>query len=480
MSRTMTLAPRVLPLSLVLAACAFGQEEGAQGSAAGEAVVHAAPRPLPEGAVVEDWASFLGPRRDGHVREAPLALDFGPQGPPLVWELPCGDGFSSPVVAGEHLVYMHRVGDEEVVECLDPGTGAQHWSRRTPCTYSGVYIEDGGPRATPTIVEDRVYVHGVEGLLACLDLGTGKVVWERNTTVEYGVGDDFFGVVASPLVVGDFLIQNVGSPGGPSVVAFDRHTGEVRWEAGSKWGPSCASPVLARVNGTDKLLVLAGGKSRPPTGGLMVLDPATGDVQSEYGFRSRTYESVLGATPILDGERVFLSSSYNVGSAGLRVAADGGLTELWTNRRFGLQFSSPLFRDGVLYAVDGVSGRAGSLVALDPATGEERWREDLSFSETVDDRGTEKTFTFSIGEGSVLAADGKLIVLGDTGQLVVLAPRGAGAGGAAVLARATLFHAPETWTPPVVSHGLLYVCQNRRARFGASEPRLLCYDLRGP
>ena len=76
----------------------------------------------------------------------------------------------------------------------------------------------------------------------------------------------------------------------------------------------------------------------------------------------------------------------------------------------------------------------------------------------------------------MLHADGRLYCLGDTG---VLASVALGPEGPSVLAHAVLFQAGEGWTPPVLSRGLLYICQNSRARFGDAPPRLLCYDLRG-
>ncbi len=422
-----------------------------------------------------DWPSFLGPSRDGHVVDASLDLSFGEGGPRLLWSFERGQGFSSPSVVGERVVYTHRAGNEAVVVCLDAKDGSELWSHRYPCEYSGRYIDDAGPRSTPTIVGDWVYVHGVEGVLNAFDLATGEVRWTRDTEREFEIGDDFFGVVSTPLVVGDLLIQNVGAPGGPTVVALDRRTGKTVWEAGEEWGPSCASPVLATMHGKQRVLCLAGGKSRPPTGGLMVIDLATGDVEGTYPYRSRTFESVNAATPVVDGNRVYLSASYGVGSACVEVREDGSVREVWTNERLGLQFSTPVFEDGVLYAVDGVSGRAGSLVAVDPDNGRELWREDLSFDETVEDGGETKEFTFSVGEGSLIVVGERLVLLGDFGHLVVLRPH---SKGAEVVAHAPLFHAPESWTPPVIANGRLYICQNRRGRFGATPARLLCYDLR--
>lgn len=442
--------------------------------ATAELTFHRAPKPLAVDAVSEDWPTFLGPRRDAHTRETRLSTSWPAEGPPLVWELVVGRGFASPVIAGGRLVFTHRLGNEVHVDCLEPETGRRFWRHSTPCAYQDRYISNDGPRSTPAIADGFVYVHGVEGELACLELATGRVVWRRNTCEEFAVPLDFFGVVSSPLVAGEFLIQNLGTPG-PCVAAFERRTGELAWGAGPEWGPSCASPVLARIGGRERLLVLAGGESRPPTGGLVVLDPTTGRVEHEYAFRSRIVESVTGSSPVAAGERVFLSSSYGAGSACLAAIEGGGFRELWTNRHIGLQFSSAVFEQGALHLIDGVADRAGALVTLDPATGSELARTELVWEERLpgDDESARQSFT--VGEGSLLHADGKFLCLGDNGHLLWL---DAGPSGAKMLARAWLFGANETWTPPVVVRGLLYVRQTKPERFGDAPPRLLCYDLR--
>lgn len=210
----------------------------------------------------------------------------------------------------------------------------------------------------------------------------------------------------------------------------------------------------------------------------MVIDPASGAVLFEHPFRSRTYESVLGASPVVVGPRIILTASYNTGTACILATPDGSFEEAWSTRRLGLQFSNPIVHDGLVYAIDGRSDRLGAVVCLDPATGEERSRTDLAWDERTVYDGEEKQIPMSVGEGSLLAIDGRLLCLGDNGHLLWLEPA---ADGVRVVDRTWLFRANESWTRPVVSHGLLYVRQNKRERFGVdrSGPRLLCFDLRG-
>lgn len=448
-----------------------------------ELTFHQPPRPLPEGAIVEDWPFFMGPRHNGHSRETKLRKQFDAGEPQAVWSMECGSGFACPVIASGRLIFTHRTGNETHVDCLDPETGQRFWRFSYPCDYTDRYISNNGPRSTPIIDGDRVYTHGVAGKLHCLDLATGRVIWQRDISKEYNIPQDFFGVVASPIIHGDLLIQNIGAPppppepGGPSIAAFDKQTGKLVWGAGKEWGPSCASLTLATVHGRERLFVLAGGDSRPPTGGLMVMDPTTGAVDFTYPFRSRMQISITGATPIVGDERVFLTAAYGTGTAGLSLQADGGYEELWKTRRVGMQFSNPIYVDGHLYAIDGRSDRVGAIICFDPETGEELSRTDLAWEEELYYRGAEKVVPLSIGEGSLMHADGATMCLGDNGHLLWLDMK---PEGARQISRVSLFRANESWTPPVLSRGLLYVCQNTRERFGRtpSPPRLLCFDLR--
>ena len=119
--------------------------------------------------VVEDWPGFLGPRRDGHSRETGLRKVFPEEGLELLWAIPRGTGYAGPAVAQGKVVYPHRERNEAVVVCLDAASGKVAWEHRYPCEYVGKFIRNSGARATPLIVGDLVFVHGVEGLLEGVD-----------------------------------------------------------------------------------------------------------------------------------------------------------------------------------------------------------------------------------------------------------------------------------------------------------------------
>ena len=283
---------------------------------------HTKPKPLPPGAVTHDWTSFLGPSHNGVSTETRLLKDWPEGGPPLVWELAKGTGYTSPAIHGSRLVYFYRQGQEEIVDCLHPETGQRYWTFRYPTGYSDRYGYNNGPRCSPVIDGNRVYIYGAEGQLHSLDLKSGAVHWKRHLSREFRVPQDFFGVASTPLVEGNQLIVNVGAPGGPSVIALDKATGKLVWEAGDRWGPSYASPVPATVRDKRRIFVFAGGESRPPTGGLLSIDPANGKIDFRFPWRSRSYESVNASNPVVIGNQVLISASYKTGAALLDLLPD--------------------------------------------------------------------------------------------------------------------------------------------------------------
>ena len=419
--------------------------------------VRSKPRPLAKDAVTHDWTSFLGPTHNAVSTETKLSRRLPP---PLIWEFPRGSGYASPAIVGARLVYLHRVGGEELVECLEPETGASQWRFHYPTDYEDRYGYNDGPRSSPVVDASRVFTVGAQGQVHCLELETGAVIWKRHLGKDYRVPQDFFGTASTPLVEGPLLIVNVGAPGGPCVVGFDKATGREVWRAGTEWGPSYASPVPAVVHGKRRVFVFAGGESSPPSGGLLSIDPADGRIDFAFPWRSRARESVNASCPVVFDNKVFVSASYRTGGALVGVAPDFSHRLLWSTQEFGLHFNTAVQKDGYLYGFDGRNEPDASLACVDAASGRVVWRETPE----------------EIYRGSILAVDGHFLCLGEHGHLLWLDLR---PKGYREISRASLFLAPETWGLPVLSRGLLYVTQNAPDVQTRAKPRLLCYDLRG-
>jgi outer membrane protein assembly factor BamB len=440
-----------------------------------DATFHAAPKPLPAGAKTGDWPSLLGPTHDMRSPETRLLRAFPPGEPRLVWEMKKGDGYAAPSVAGGRLVLFHRVGDDAIVDCLDALDGRRWWRFAYPTAYRDRYGYNNGPRCGPVVAGGLVFALGAEGRLHALDLQSGAVRWQRDLPREFNLKQNFFGVGATPLAEGDRLIVNVGAAGGPCVAAFDTATGRLAWGAGTAWGPGYAMPVPATLGGKRRVLVFTGGESDPPAGGLLCVDPADGSITGTFPWRGSQFESVNASAPVVVGDRVFISECYGAGGALVDVGAAGGCAAVWTNRAFGTHFMTAVARDGFLYGAVG-HGPGNPLACVEAKTGREVWRRRPVWEETVAGRdGATRTETTGPSRCWLMPADGRCLGLGEYGHLfwLNLDPQGY-----RELSRTRLFAAPQTWTPPALSRGLLYVCQNSRDPHAETPPRLLCYDLR--
>jgi outer membrane protein assembly factor BamB len=358
---------------------------------------------------------------------------------------------------------------------LHPENGGRYWEFAYPTQFEDRYGYNNGPRASPVIDGDFVYTYGAEGKLHCLRLKTGQVVWKKDIAKDFKVPQDFFGTAATPLIEGALLILNVGAPGGPAVAAFDKMSGKMMWGAGNEWGPSYASPVPATVHGQRRVFVFAGGESQPPTGGLYSINPATGAIDFKFPWRSKSYESVNAASPVIAGNQVFVSASYKTGGALLNIGTDFKHSVAWTSPEIGTHFNTAVEKDGYLYAFDGRNEPDASLVCVERKSGKVMWRANMEWDENFVLNGTERTQRMSPYRGTLLAVDGKFLALGEFGHLMWLdlTPKGH-----KELARTWLFAARETWSSPVLSRGLLYISQHSRDTIHSTTPRLLCYDLR--
>lgn len=440
-----------------------------------EVIFHSAPKPLPAGAVTSDWLSFLGPTHNMFSPETKLLKEFPKDGLKPVWEMKKGDGYASPAIAGERIVLFHRVEDKEVVDCLNALDGRRYWQFSYPAKYRDRYGLPPGPRCCPVIADGRVYTFGVTGLLHCLNLQTGQMLWKRDILPEFNIKPNFFGVGATPLVEGDRLIVNVGADGGPCVAAFDTRTGKLVWGAGTDWGPSYASPIPATMYGKRRVFVFAGGESNPATGGLLCIDPANGKLEGTFPWRGTRYESVNASSPVVIGNQVFVSECYGSGGALVNIAESGGCRAAWKNRTFGTHFMCAIPQAGFLYGVDGHGPQDADLVCVNLKDGKEVWRTQPTWKETVETKKGVREMSFGTYRASLLMVDGRCLCLGEFGHLLWL---DLNPQGYKELSRTALFTAPETWTPPVLSRGLLYICQNTRDSMHETPQRLLCYDLR--
>jgi outer membrane protein assembly factor BamB len=424
-----------------------------------------------------DWPRFLGPHGDGTSPETNLVDSWATTGPERVWSKRIGTGYSAPSILGRRLVLHHREGDREIVECFDAVSGASLWRHANPTTFIDPYGYNNGPRATPLLASNRCYTFGAEGRLLCLDLETGRPIWTRETAKDFKVPEAFFGVGSSPALEEGRLIVMLGGQPNAGVVAFHPDTGATLWESvgRSNWESepmlgwpgerrvvwretdkqaSYASPVMTTLHGKLTALCLM-------RQGLVAVDPADGQVLFSRWFRARVEESVNAANPVVVDDLIFISAAYyRVGSVLLRVHSDRRhFEELWQSTVLETHWTTPIHRDGYLYAFSGRNEPDARFRCVELRTGRLMWDRDESWRRT-------SRQPDAYGRGSLILADGKLVALGEGGLLGMFAVDSAQPR---ELAR---FQLPELaypcWTAPVLSGGRLYL---------RSEDHLVCLSL---
>ncbi len=411
-----------------------------------------------------DWPGFLGPTGDGKSPETGILTAWPEGGPPVLWQLELGEGYSMPSVAAGRLYAFDRHGDRQRLTCLDAATGAELWRSEHPVDYEDYYGFSNGPRTSPVVDGDRVYTFGVAGRLRCHSTADGKLLWEVDTAKRFGVVKNFFGVGSTPVIEGDLLIAQIGGspPGSPPVqsgrvrgngsgiVAFDKRSGEVRYSITDELA-SYSSPVLATIEGRRWAFVLA-------RNGLIAFDPRSGELRFQVPWRATKTESVNAANPVVAGDMVFITESYGPGAALLRVKPDGFevLRKDPPGRGGSLRshWSTPIHHEGWLYGCSGSGSGDAELRAVNLLTGEIGWSKD------------------GLGRTTLLYADGHLVVLGEYGKLLLVRATPERYEQVAEVElrdeQGDPLLAHPAWNAPILSRGRLYV---------RGKDRLVCLDL---
>ena len=266
----------------------------------------------------EDWPEWRGKGRRGVWNETGVLEKFPESGLRIEWRVPVNTGFSGPAVSGGRIYLTdfsevsHLKGRERTL-CLDEKTGKILWTRDWDADYTGLMETYAtGPRATPTVDGDRVYVLGAKGMLLCLDANSGAVLWKKDYVKDYGAEVPTWGFTAAPLVDANRLICLVGGEKHAKVVAFDKITGKEIWRAlDSNSEPGYCQPVIVERGNARQLIIW-----HPLA--VTSLDPETGSIYWEQPFKIQSGLSV--ATPVWSGPLLLVSSFYN---GSMMLALDG-------------------------------------------------------------------------------------------------------------------------------------------------------------
>ena len=363
-----------------------------------------------------DWPRWRGPDLNGISREKGWQAQWPAEGPKQLWKASVGTGFASFSVSDGRVYTMGNSTNTDWVFCLDAKTGAKVWGNSYPSPLDPKNFE-GGPCATPTVVDGRVYTFSRKGDLFCLDAAKGTVVWSKHLNRELGLEIPTWGCASSVLVEGELAVVNMGSAG----VALDRKTGKVVWVSAKSMG-AYATPVPLKI-GSERCLAILTRQS------LVAVKAASG--QEVWSYPWKTDYDVNAADPIVDGDKVFISSGYNHGGAVL-VLAGPAPVKVWENKNLRNHFNSCVLWQGYLYGPDDSGLRC---MAFD--TGELKWT------------------CGGFGKGSLMVADGKLVGLSEKGELIIAEPTPAAF---TPISRAQVLKG-KCWTTPVLSNGQIY-CRN--------------------
>lgn len=403
-----------------------------------------------------DWPGWRGPERDGHSPDTGLLSSWPEDGPPLAWRAAgFGGGFSSLAVVGEHIFTMGDLGDAQYVIAAKREGGEILWKTRVAPAWKDRYL---GPRSTPTVDGDRLYVVTTEGDVVCLKSATGEVAWKRSLPDDFGGrmmrygGTHEWKFSESPLVDGKHVIVTPGVPDA-ALVALDKMTGKEIWRTampklGEKGddGAGYSSVVVSHAAGVRQYVQFVGR-------GVIGVDTDGGKFL--WGYNRIANQTANIATPLIAGDFVFVSSGYDTGSVLLRLKKDEtrvSVDEVYFLEPKVLQnhHGGLILHDGYVYT--GTGHNKGFPIAVEMKSGKVAW-------------GPQRTE--GKDSSALVYADGRLYFRFQDGLMVLAEATSEGyrEHGSFMIPDVKV----QSWTQPVIIDGMMYLRE---------QDNLFCYDLR--
>ena len=382
-----------------------------------------------ETTVRPSFPQYLGPNRDGVLSGPKLETNWLAHPPEILWRQKVGAGWSGFVIVGDIAVTQEQRGEDDCVVAYELLTGKQLWLHANKARYDTV-IAGEGPRATPTIVSNRVFTCGGTGILNCLDLASGKLLWSRDLMAESGGKIPQWGYTGAPLVVDALVIAHGGEEISQSLLAFHVEDGKRVWVGGNS-GPSYSAPRFATLADVPQILSFNDGS-------VSAHHPATGATLWEKPWGNGNV--VCAAPVVISSNQVLFSSGYGVGAELLEIsqATSNRLTArlVWKSIRMKAKFAHLFAREGNLYGLDD-----GIFACVNLTDGSQRWKEGR------------------YGHGQGLLVDDLYLLMAESGELVLLNPTPEAPN---ELARFRVFSS-KMWNPPALAGNLLLVRNDQEA-----------------
>lgn len=373
------------------------------------------------GAVARGWTGLWGASRNGEAPAGPAA----PRKPRELWRRTTAGGYSEVVAVGDAVYTTELRGDSDFVIALDADTGRDRWSTRIGDTYRGHGGSHDGPIGTPAVADTDLFATGPHGVVIALDRANGRERWRHDLVREFDATLPEWGFGASPLVEGRLVIVPTGGDKSRGLLAFERSTGRLVWNASHAKARAYASAVAATIGGVRQIIAAAGDRiySVAPTDGRLLWS-ANGPGSS----------AELANSPIVIPDNGVLVTAWDQ-SLMLNVSRQNGTFAAalrWESPRLRAFNGPSIYRDGVLYGFAGPQ-----LICIDARTGDVRWRE-------------------RTGEGTLVGLGGHLLFLGQTsGDLQVL--RAAPDRFVELLRARVLAPGTPSVTGPSVANGRIYI-----------------------
>jgi len=390
-------------------------------------------------AVAADWPFFRGPKHNGVSAESGWLTQWPGSGPKIAWRREVGRGVSSFAVVGDRVLTMGNQENSDIVWCLDAESGRVLWRFDYPCKFDDRNFE-GGTASTPTVDGRFVYALSYDGQAHCLALEDGRFVWSRHLVRDFGGRYSSWKYAGSPLVTGDLVLFDTGADG-KSTVALDKSSGREVWSAGDDLA-GYATPIPFTHAGERAVLVF---KARA----MVAHDLASG--RELWRIDWRTYYDCNASTPTVTGDKLFISTGYGGRSArgALFQLSENPPRQLWLNDDLETKMSSVVVYEGHVYCVSERLG--GQLMRVDLRDGTTVW--------------AQRNFA---PYGTLMIADGKLVILDEKGELVIA---DTARGSYHELARAKVLNG-RCWAMPVLANGRIYAKTNKG--------QMVCVDVRVP
>ncbi|MGB0582265.1 MAG: PQQ-binding-like beta-propeller repeat protein [Limisphaerales bacterium] len=362
-----------------------------------------------------DWPNFRGPDRNGISKES----GWFPKEAKLAehWRVPVGLGFSSVTVVGGRVYTAGWAEEQDTIVCLSTTDGKVLWQYSYPATKGALYYP-GGSSATPTIVEGRAYHFSRAGQVFCLDAKTGDEIWKRDIVKEFGATMPTWGYASSPVVFGDRVYLNAGDAG----MALSKSDGRKVWLNGEK-DTGYATPVPFTVDGKQRFAILSEKE-------IVAVESTDGKVLWSQRFASGWGQN--STDPVIDANSVFVSG-YNVKGKRFNLS-DGEPVEGFKSETKNHVQAGVLIGDHHYSFSGKVENNRSVLQCMDWKTGETIWEHQ------------------GHGAGTMIASDGKLIVLGEHGSLIIAE---ANPKAHKVLLEKKILEGP-VWTAPTLANGRVY------------------------